>query len=100
LGFRLQLPSPSFKAPPDDNIPTLSYLIVGPQYRGKFNAARAAELGVPQGNLRSVLARGQPITFEVKQGDEMIQRTVQPEEVVAKAEPPAVRMHIFHRHDH
>ncbi|KAF9565899.1 hypothetical protein CPC08DRAFT_143698 [Agrocybe pediades] len=89
LGFRTQLPTPSLKPAADDNIPTLSYLLVGPQYRGKFNAERAKELGVPQGRLRSVLARGEAITFEVKEGNEIIQRTVQPDEVMAKAEPPA-----------
>ncbi|KAF8902361.1 hypothetical protein CPB84DRAFT_1775902 [Gymnopilus junonius] len=87
-GFRLQLPNPSFKLPPSETPPAVSYLIVGPQHRGKFNAAKATELGVPKGHIRAALARGETITFEVKVGEEIVQRTVKAEEVVAKPELP------------
>lgn len=68
----------------------MSYLLVGPQYRGKFNVARALELGVPNGNLRSLLARGQTVTFEVQDGEETITRTVRSDEVLGEAEKTAV----------
>lgn len=72
--------------------PAVSYVLVGPQYRGKFNVEKATELGVPKGHIRAALARGQTVTFDVKVGDEVIQRTVKAEEVVAKPELPGVEM--------
>ncbi|KAE9397976.1 hypothetical protein BT96DRAFT_995290 [Gymnopus androsaceus JB14] len=42
---------------------TLSYLILGPRQRGKFDAAKANELGIP-GVLRNVLARGESVRFK------------------------------------
>ncbi|PPQ90050.1 hypothetical protein CVT25_006290 [Psilocybe cyanescens] len=88
-GFKLQLPNPTSNLPPSDNPPAMSYLLVGPQYRGKFNVARALELGVPNGNLRSLLARGQTVTFEVQDGEETITRTVRSDEVLGEAEKTA-----------
>ncbi|KAG8784449.1 hypothetical protein FRC15_003245 [Serendipita sp. 397] len=40
-----------------------SYFVVGPEYRGKFNATLAESLGVPRGPLRAKLARGESITL-------------------------------------
>jgi len=68
----------------------MSYIVVGPRFRGKFDAKRAKELGIPQGPLRGSLAKGEAITFEIQEGGEVIQRTVKPEEVVGKSEPPEV----------
>lgn len=73
----------------------MSYLVVGPTFRGKFNAEKATELGVPKGKIRSLLARGESITFDVKVGDEIIQRTVRAEDVVAQPEKPSVRVYIL-----
>lgn len=68
----------------------MSYIVVGPRFRGKFDAKRAEELGIPHGPLRGSLAKGEAITFEIREGDEVIQRTVKPEEVVGKSETPGV----------
>jgi len=68
----------------------MSYIVVGPRFRGKFDAKRAKELGIPQGPLRGSLAKGESITFEIQEGDEVIQRTVNPEEVIGKSETPGV----------
>lgn len=68
----------------------MSYIVVGPRFRGKFDAKRAKELGIPQGPLRSSLAKGESITFEIREGDEVIQRTVNPGEVIGKSETPGV----------
>ena len=68
----------------------MSYIIVGPRYRGKFDAKRAKELGIPQGPQRSALAKGEAITFEIREGNEVIQRTVKPEEVIGKSDTPGV----------
>ncbi|KAH9852566.1 hypothetical protein C2E23DRAFT_826150 [Lenzites betulinus] len=70
-------------------LPTLAYLVVGPSVRGKFDAERAKELGVPIGPIRGKLTRGESITFEVDDGKgNKVQRTVRPEECVAATEPP------------
>lgn len=70
--------------------PTMSYLIIGPQHRGKFDVAKAIELGVPKGPARGKLANGHSITVEVKFNGENIQRTIHPEDVVGKAGPRGV----------
>ncbi|KAI0826548.1 hypothetical protein BC628DRAFT_239357 [Trametes gibbosa] len=68
-------------------LPTLAYLIVGPAVRGKFDAKRAKELGVPIGPIRSKLTRGESITFEVDDGNGgKVERTVKPEDCVAPTE--------------
>ncbi|KAH9479322.1 tRNAse Z TRZ4, mitochondrial [Psilocybe cubensis] len=88
-GFRLQLPNPESNLRSSTNPPAMSYILVGPQYRGKFNAQRALELGIPNGKLRSQLAQGQTVTFEVKEEEETIIKTVRPEEVLGVAEKTA-----------
>ncbi|KAF9478239.1 hypothetical protein BDN70DRAFT_58947 [Pholiota conissans] len=87
MGFWKQLPKfistvPLTKAPP-----TMSYLIIGPPTRGKFDVAKAVALGVPHGPLRGLLTKGETITVEVEVNGEKIQRTVRPEDVLGKAEP-------------
>jgi ribonuclease Z len=73
----------------------MSYIVVGPRFRGKFDAKRAKELGIPNGPMRSSLAKGEAVTFEIREGDEVIQRTVNPEEVVGKSETPGVCFFIY-----
>ncbi|OJT01745.1 Zinc phosphodiesterase ELAC protein 2 [Trametes pubescens] len=68
-------------------LPTLAYLLVGPSVRGKFDAKKAKELGVPLGPIRGRLTRGETITFEVDDGaGGKIERTVKPEDCVAPSE--------------
>jgi len=68
----------------------MSYLIVGPRYRGKFNAEKARELGVV-GPDRSRLTRGETITITVSVGEETIERVIKPEDVIGKSEKASVR---------
>jgi len=70
--------------------PTMSYLIVGPRYRGKFNPEKARELGVV-GLDRSRLTRGETITITVNVGEETIERVIRPEDVIGKSERASVR---------
>lgn len=68
-------------------LPTLAYLLIGPSVRGKFDAKRAEELGVPRGPIRGKLTRGEAITFEVDDGaGGKTQCTVKPEDCVAPSE--------------
>jgi ribonuclease Z len=67
----------------------MSYLIVGPRYRGKFNVEKAHELGVV-GPDRSRLTRGETITISVKVGEETIERVIKPEDVIGKSEKASV----------
>ena len=61
-----------------------SYLVVGPEFRGKFDGVLADELGVPYGPVRRQLTSGQSITLENGQ-------VITPEMVVGKASLAAVR---------
>jgi ribonuclease Z len=67
----------------------MSYLIVGPRYRGRFNADKAAELGVV-GPDRSRLTRGETIEITVKVGEETVKRVIRPEDVLGKSENASV----------
>jgi ribonuclease Z len=62
---------------------------VGPRYRGKFNADKAAELGVFRQD-RAPLARGESVTVKVEVDGKIISRTVTPDQVLAESDPPAV----------
>lgn len=79
------------KLTPERPDSTTSYFIVGPKYRGKFDAAKAKELKIPNGPLRAKLTRGEAITFNVVIDGETISRTVQPDDVVGKPDTPGVR---------
>lgn len=70
--------------------PTLAYVLVGPHTRGKFDSAKAKELGLV-GRLRGQVASGQTVTFLVKDttGKE-VERTVRPEDCVGPSESPGV----------
>lgn len=74
---------------PDLPPPTLAYIVVGPRIRGKFNAEKAEALGII-GRLRGQLAKGIPVTIQVKEGDVMVDRVIQPKECVAPSEVPGV----------
>jgi ribonuclease Z len=96
-GFQSQLPPFSLPYHKVTNTPetkpTLAYIIVGPRVRGKFDAAKAKKLRIPVGSLRGELTRGKAITFMVPgelSGGDMVQRTVQPEEVIGPSESPSV----------
>lgn len=95
-GFNDQLPA--FSLAPDalrntvETKPTLAYAIVGPRIRGKFDAAKAKELRIPNGMQRRALTQGETITFKVKEADgKMVEKTVKPEEVIGASEAPSVR---------
>ncbi|KAF5351284.1 hypothetical protein D9758_007983 [Tetrapyrgos nigripes] len=89
-GFHKQLPKFSYQDgnPAEDR--ALTYVIVGPRIRGKFDAAKAKELQVPNGPCRLDLTRGQAITFTVMENGTEVTRTVRPEEVVGPSEVPSV----------
>lgn len=82
---------PAYRYPNDQPNGTMCYVCVGPRQRGKFNVEKAQELGVPRGPIRSLLTRGETITFEVRDGrGGKIQRTVRPEECLGESENPRV----------
>ncbi|KAK0202420.1 beta-lactamase-like protein [Desarmillaria ectypa] len=93
-GFYKQQPkfiSPHPRRDSDPSLtPTLSYIVAGPRVRGKFDAEKAEMLKIPSGPLRSRLTKGQTITFNVKEGDAMVERTVKPEEIIGPSEVPQV----------
>ena len=66
-----------------------AYIIVGPRFRGKFNAKRATELGVFRQD-RTTLTRGEPVTVKVEVDGKIVLRTVTPDQVLAESDPPAV----------
>lgn len=69
----------------------LCYVLVGPRVRGKFDAKKAAALGVGNGPLRGQLAKGNTITIEVDDGKGgRMMRTVKPEDCVGPSESPQV----------
>lgn len=70
--------------------PTLAYAIIGPRVRGKFDAKKAKLLAVPNGRERRDLTMGKEIRFKVKEGDEMVERVVKPEDVIGESENPSV----------
>ncbi|EPQ53491.1 hypothetical protein GLOTRDRAFT_78506 [Gloeophyllum trabeum ATCC 11539] len=82
-------PIPSNGAPAEG--PVLSYILVGPRVRGKFNAKRADELGLGPGPLRAKVARGETVTFTVTLPDgTKEERTVTPQDCLGASEAPAV----------
>ncbi|PVG02635.1 Metallo-hydrolase/oxidoreductase [Serendipita vermifera] len=65
-----------------------SYFVVGPEFRGKFNASLADSLGVPHGPARAKLSRGESIT--TPEG-----KVITPEMVIG-ASSPAVATLVIH----
>ncbi|KAG7094254.1 hypothetical protein E1B28_007858 [Marasmius oreades] len=97
--FHSQLPKFDSKHPVP--VPaTASYVIVGPRVRGKFDATKAKELGIPNGDLRRKLTQGESITFTVTVDEGVDEegkmkrrketRTVKPEEIIGASDPPGV----------
>src|SRR6266568_3962126 len=92
-GYHRQLPSffNSGTGTPDSP-PVLAYLVVGPRIRGRFDAKKAGELGIPNGPLRKRLVNGETVTFtaRVKQlldgilREVQVERTIKPEECVGE----------------
>jgi hypothetical protein len=78
---------PKFDRP--TSAPALTYVVVGPSVRGKFDVEKSLALGVPK-HQRSKLTNGETITVTVKEGDETIQRVVQPQDCIGPSETPAV----------
>jgi ribonuclease Z len=70
--------------------PTVAYVVIGPRVRGKFDAEKAKELQIPNGRQRSELVKGTAITYMVPEGDGIVERTVQPEDVIGPSECPSV----------
>ncbi|TFK47540.1 hypothetical protein OE88DRAFT_1665716 [Heliocybe sulcata] len=70
--------------------PILSYLVIGPRVRGKFNAARAAELGL-EGRDRSRVAKGETVTITASLPDGTTEkRVVKPEDILGESDPAGV----------
>lgn len=70
--------------------PTLAYVLVGPKIRGKFDNAKATNLGLT-GRLRGEVAGGHTVTFTVSDGKGgQVERTVKPEDCVGPSESPGV----------
>ena len=81
-------PLPAFTASVQDA--STAYIVVGPRIRGKFDAKRAAELGL-HGPLRGKVARGESVTFTVDDGaGGTLQRTVKPEDCMGEHETTKV----------
>jgi ribonuclease Z len=60
-----------------------SYFVMGPEFRGKFNASLADSLGVPHGPSRAKLSRGESITNA--EG-----KVITPEMVIGASNPAVV----------
>ena len=92
-GFQHQLP-PFYLPLPHANTaelkPTLAYVVVGPHVRGKFDAAKAKDLCVPNGKIRGQLTSGKEIRFMVEENGEQVERLVKPEQVIGESEIPSV----------
>ncbi|KAK7031531.1 hypothetical protein R3P38DRAFT_2924192 [Favolaschia claudopus] len=87
-GYHHQLPkfNPSW---PIDSPPTLAYVVVGPSVRGKFDVDKSLELGVPK-NMRSRLTRGESITVAVQEGDQTVNKIINPLDCIGPSEVPPV----------
>ena len=65
------------------------YICQAPSVKGKFDAIKAKELGVPNGGIRGELVRGNTIEFEDRARPGVMKK-VKPEEVVGADTPGAV----------
>ncbi|KAH8083328.1 hypothetical protein BXZ70DRAFT_1073609 [Cristinia sonorae] len=78
---------------PMSSKPALSYVVVGPAVRGKFDAKKANDMGVPRGPIRRDLTLGQSVTFEVDDGHGgKVKRMVHSHELMGPSDPPHVVM--------
>lgn len=104
-GFIEHLPAFSYSGTgTPDAPPTLAYVVVGPRIRGRFDAKKAKELGIPNGPMRKQLIKGETITFKrtiqtIEDGavrEIEVERTVRPEECVGESDTPAVSAYTGH----
>lgn len=65
-------------------VSAVSYLVVGPATRGKFDAATATKLGIVKGPDRGRLTRGESVTLADG-------RVVTPDMCIGPSVPPSVR---------
>lgn len=92
-GFQHQLPPFSLPLPHANTSelkPTLAYVVVGPRVRGKFDAAKAKDLCVPNGKIRGQLTLGKEIRFMVEENGKQVEKLVKPEQVIGESEIPSV----------
>lgn len=101
-GYHGHLPAFSYSGTgTPDTPPTLAYVVIGPRIRGRFDAKRAKELGIPNGPMRSKLIKGETITFKRKiqkiEGGTVkeieVEQTVTPEECIGESDTPAVSVY-------
>lgn len=88
-GFLQQLPkyskdSASFP-------PSMSYVIIGPRTRGKFDTVKADALGVLK-KQRGKLTKGESVTVSAQVDGKSVTRIVNPEDCIGPSEKPAVRI--------
>jgi ribonuclease Z len=83
-GFNCPLPS----LPACNRHATLAYAVVGPRVRGKFDVKRAEVLGLKAGPLRARVVRGETV---IVVGEDGVERSVGPSDVVGTSEDPGVR---------
>jgi ribonuclease Z len=83
-GFNCPLPS----LPSCNQRATLAYAVVGPRVRGKFDVKRAEVLGLKAGPLRARVAKGETV---IVMGQDGVERSVGPSDVVGTSEVPGVR---------
>lgn len=96
-GFSSQLPkfaTTTISESSDRSLnPTLAYIVVGPRVRGKFDVEKAAALGLPLGQIRSRLTRGETVSFMAEDGlgqGGKVERFVRPEDCIGEIESPGV----------
>lgn len=88
------------KLVPEAHRSTLAWAVVGPRVRGKFDAQKAKELGLPNGPVRARLIAGEVVRVQVDDGmGGKVEREVHPEEVVGASEAPVVRRVVLVRCD-
>ncbi|KAJ7780273.1 hypothetical protein DFH07DRAFT_794449 [Mycena maculata] len=89
-GYHHQLPKfhPSWVVGVGAN-PTLTYVVVGPSIRGKFDVVKSEALGVPK-TKRSELTKGRNITVTVTEDGVRVERVVRPQDCIGPSEPPPV----------
>ena len=89
-GFNQPLPQlvpPLMLRSPNQLVPTFAYVVVGPRSRGKFSNEKAKALGLPQGNIRAKLARGEIISFMMEDGTgNKVEKIVRPEDCIGKGD--------------
>lgn len=84
---------PEFQYPLGQAKKTLCYVCVGPRQRGRFDNAKAKELGIPIGPIRRKLIAGETIKFTVDDGKGgKVERVVRPDECIGASEAPKVSL--------